>query len=35
MAEASRSKMKSGFADFIQANSPEFALRLRESAEKK
>jgi hypothetical protein len=33
--EASRSKMKSGFADFIQANNPEFALRLRESAEKK
>jgi hypothetical protein len=33
--EAGRSKMKSGFADFIQANSPEFALRLRESAEKK
>jgi hypothetical protein len=33
--EASRLKMKTGFADFIQANNPEFALKLRESAEKK
>ena len=33
--EASRWKMKTGFADFIQADYPEFAAKLRESAQKK